>query len=98
MRFAKLIFALWVGLSIGCGSGTPTIDSSPMSTAREMLEKVADTGVVGDQLKEIEAELEKMRFTDGSKATYLIKQLRQLKLMKDAAKIKAVASDMAGQL
>jgi len=69
-----------------------------MSTAREMLEKVADTGVVGDQLKEIEAELEKMRFTDGSKATYLIKQLRQLKLMKDAAKIKAVASDMAGQL
>jgi len=69
-----------------------------MSTAREMLEKVADTGVVGDQLKEIEAELEKMRFTDGSKATYLIKQLRQLKLMKDAAKIKAAASDMAGQL
>ena len=63
-----------------------------------MLEEMANTGVIGDQLQEIEAELEKMKLTDGAKATNLLKQFNQLKLMKDAAKIKVKASSIAGQL
>lgn len=98
MHMGKLIAILLIGFTIGCSSSTPTIDASPMSSAREMLEEVANTGVIGNQLKEIEAELEKMRQTDGAKATNLLKQLNQLKDMKDAAKIKAKASSIAGQL
>ncbi len=94
----KLIVTLMVGFVTGCGLSTPTIDTSPMSSAREMLEEVANTGVIGDQFPVIEAELVKLKQSDGAKATSLLKQVKQLKVMKDEAKIKATASNIAGQL
>ncbi|MCC6510432.1 MAG: hypothetical protein IT423_15125 [Pirellulaceae bacterium] len=98
MQFGKLMVILMVSFAAGCGSGSPTIDASPMSSAREMLEEVANTGVIGGQFQAIEAELDKMKQTDGAKATSLIKQFNQLKAMKDVAKIKATAGNIAGQL
>ena len=98
MRLGRLIAVLLVGFAIGCGSKAPEIDASPMSTARAMLEQVANSGVIGSEITKIEAALEQLKQTDTAKAQQLLKELSQLKSLKDAAKIKAKASDMAAQL
>ena len=69
-----------------------------MSTARERLEEIAKSGSIADHVKEIESEFEKMKHTDGAKATQLLKQFHQLKGMKDGEKIKTAARNIAAQL
>lgn len=98
MQMTKLIPILLLFSAIGCTSGSPVSDVSPMSTAHEMLQEIANSGVIGNQAKEIEAVLEKMKQTDGAKATQLIKQFNQLKGLKDVEKIKAAAGNIAAQL
>ena len=98
MQMKDLVLLLLLCIAVGCGSGGPATDVSPMSTAREMLEEIAKSGVIGGHTAEIEAEFAKMKNTDGAKATQLLKQFNQLKGMKDADKIKAAAGNIAAQL
>ncbi len=95
---SKLSALLLIFLAIGCGAGQPLTDSSPMSTARQMLEEIAKSGSIADHAKKIEAEFDKMKHTDGAKANQLLKQFNQLKAMKEAEKIKTAAGNLAAQL
>lgn len=94
-------FCVVMGLLVmlGCGNGE-TVQSvtPPTNQAKQVLESVAQTGILDSGMVIVQEELEAMKATDAAKAEALLKDLDQLQKMSDAPRIKAKAKEMAGKL
>lgn len=88
-------------LAVGCGgpSDTEIEVEVVVVPAKQMLEEVAETGVLGSGEMEIRDALEGMKVSgDAAKADELLKELDELNAISDENQIKSKAASMAAKL
>ena len=88
-------------LAVGCGGPADTEVEVEVVVvpARQMLEDVAESGVLGSAEMEIREALEGMKASgDAAKADELLKELDELQSISDEGQIKSKAAAMAAKL
>lgn len=102
MRLTVLFLLLGSVAVLGCGTARDTSEKvtppSPTSQIKSTLESYAQSGQLDSGIMIVEEQAEKLKETDPAKAETVLKGVKELQAIKDPAKIKAKAKELADSL